>query len=87
MTFQDILCSVELQKRVINRHCKVAWHFGLVQFSIEFCGQDLIDLCVQHFDRACLRARKFFLQWDGIFEFPYFLQNPDNLRNSMWVMN
>ena len=83
VALQDLVRGLETQERVADGHCKIAGGVVPAEFFFEIGGQDLIDLHIQHFDRAGFRAWKFFLQGDGVFKLPDLLQDLDNFRNGL----
>jgi hypothetical protein len=80
MLLQDSLSGIEADERIVNGHGKIAGCFVFMGFHIEFGGQDLPDLGVQHRDGCGFGAGQSLLQGDGVFELPSFLQDLDDHR-------
>ena len=56
----------------------MAWRVVFLEIHFELGCEDLSDLGVQHRNGAGFGARQFFLQRDGFFQLPDFLQNFDD---------
>ena len=73
MLLQDVFSSIEMDQRIMDRHCEVTRCVVLPEVHFELSGQDLVELGVQYCDGAGFCAGQFLLQRDGVFELSSFL--------------
>lgn len=71
----------------MDGHREVTGCVVFLRFHLEFGGEDLSDLGVQHRNGAGFGTRQFFLQGNRVFELPDLLQDPDNGRDRTRVAN